>query len=108
MQKKASDLLSDAEKQAKLLAEKAQQQEVDANIHKLCEKHLEFKAKNCGMRKKSTKGRTTKLLKGFEAEDWKKVCGDVPDKKRTRSAKRERIQVVRKINFKNLKDETGK
>ena len=100
MQKKASDLLSNAEKHAKRLAEEALQQEVDANIQKLCNKQLEFKAKNCGQRKKSTKGKTTKLLKGFEAEEWKKDIGEIKDKKRTNSIRRDRTNQIRSINQK--------
>lgn len=92
MQKKASDLLSNAEKQAKKLAEEALQQEVDENIQRLCTKQLEFKAKNCGQRKKSAKGRTTKLLKGLEVDDWKKNICEVHDKNRANSVKHNRTE----------------
>ena len=83
-------MLSNAEKHAKKHAEEAHQQEVDANVQKLCQKQLEFKAKNCGQRKKSTKGKTTKLLKGLEVDDWKKEIGEVHDKNRANSQKRDR------------------
>lgn len=70
LQKRSNELLSNAERLALEMAEKARQKEIKAAVETLANRRLDYPAKSTVRRTRSFHGKIDKMLVGEEHEEW--------------------------------------